>query len=44
MKLLENFSLKNLTTFGVEASTKYFAEIFSEEELVELLSDDKSRR
>jgi len=44
MKLLENYSLKNLNTFGIEASTKYFAEIFSEEELVELLSDDKSRR
>ena len=44
MKLIENYSLKNLNTFGIEASTKYFAEIFSEEELVELLSDDKSKR
>ncbi len=44
MKLIENYSLKNLNTFGIEASTKYFAEIFSEEELLELLSDDRSRR
>jgi len=44
MKLIENYSLKNLNTFGIEARTKYFAEIFSEEELVELLSDDKCRR
>jgi UDP-N-acetylmuramate dehydrogenase len=44
MKLIENYSLKNLNTFGIEAHTKYFAEIFSEEELVELLSDDKCRR
>jgi len=43
MKHFENYSLKNLNTFGIEASTKYFTEIFSEKELIELLSDEKSK-
>jgi UDP-N-acetylmuramate dehydrogenase len=43
MKYFENYSLKNLNTFGIEASTKYFTEIFSEKELIELLSDEKSK-
>jgi len=43
MKLFENYSLKNLNTFGIEVITKYFAEIFSEKELIELLSDEKSK-
>ena len=38
MKLLQNHSLKNYNTFGVDISSKYFAEIFSEFELVELLN------
>ncbi len=39
--LIQNHSLKNLNTFGVDVKAKLFAEIFSEEELVELLSDTK---
>jgi UDP-N-acetylmuramate dehydrogenase len=37
--LIQNQSLKNLNTFGVEAKAKLFAEVFSEDELVKLLSD-----
>ncbi len=36
MKIKENFSLKDLNTFGVEARAGYFAGINSEEELAEL--------
>ncbi len=39
--LIQNQSLKNLNTFGVEAKAKLFAEVFSEEELIKLLSDEK---
>lgn len=39
MKLLQNHSLKNLNTFGVNARSKYFVEISSESDLVELLDD-----
>lgn len=39
--LFKNQSLKNLNTFGVEAKAKLFAEVFSEDELVKLLSDEK---
>ena len=39
--LTQNQSLKNLNTFGVEAKAKLFAELFSEEELAELLCDGK---
>lgn len=38
--LIHNQSLKNLNTFGVESKAKLFAELFSEEELVELLCDE----
>ena len=41
MKLTENHSLKNLNTLGVEVKAKLFAEVFSEEELIELLSEIK---
>lgn len=37
MKVQENFSLKNYNTFGVEAKAKYFAEVNSLEELLEVL-------
>jgi len=40
MKLLQNYSLKNLNTFGVDVSSKYFAEIFSELEIEELFNDN----
>ena len=39
MKLLQNYSLKNLNTFGVDVSSKYFAEIFSDSELIDLFKD-----
>lgn len=38
--LIQNQSLKNLNTFGVEAKAKLFAEVFSEDELVKLLSEE----
>jgi len=41
MSLLKNLSLKNLNTFGVDVNAKLFAEVFSEEELIQLLSDEK---
>ena len=37
MKIQENYSLKNHNTFGVDVSAKYFAEVTSQEELVEVL-------
>ena len=39
--LIQNQSLKDLNTFGVEAKAKLFVEVFSEDELVKLLSDEK---
>ena len=42
MKFLENISLKPYNTFGVEASAKYFAEVNSTEELVEILRQYKN--
>ena len=41
--LIQNQSLKNLNTFGVEAKAKLFAEVFSEDELVELINDKKNK-
>lgn len=41
MLVLKDHSLKNLNTFGVNVKAKLFAEVFSEDELVELLSDEK---
>ncbi len=37
MKIKQDFSLKKLNTFGVEVKAKLFAEVFSEEELKEIL-------
>lgn len=36
---IETRSLKNLNTFGIDVSTKLFAEVWSEEELVELMDN-----
>jgi len=41
MLVLQNHSLKKLNTFGVEVKVKLFAEVFSEDELIEILSDVK---
>jgi len=43
MKLLQDHSLKKLNTFGVDVKAKLFAEVFSEEELVELIGDKKNK-
>ncbi len=42
--LLQNLSLKTFNTFGVDIKAKLFAEIFSDEELVELICDKKNNR
>jgi UDP-N-acetylmuramate dehydrogenase len=44
MKLLQDHSLKILNTFGVDVKAKLFAEVFSEEELIKLLSDINLKR
>ena len=44
MLLLKNHSLKNLNSFGVDVKAKLFAEVFSEEELIKLLSDETFKR
>ena len=41
MQLLQNHSLKKLNTFGVDVKAKLFVEVFSEDELREILSDVK---
>ncbi|MHB1688855.1 MAG: UDP-N-acetylmuramate dehydrogenase [Ignavibacteriaceae bacterium] len=43
MIIKENFSLKKLNTFHLDVKTKYFAEIFSEDEIKEILSKESSR-
>ena len=44
MNLLNNHSLKNFNTFGVDAKAKFFAEVFSEEELITLINDQKFKK
>lgn len=41
--ILRNYSLKDLNSFGVDIKAKYFASFNSEEELLELLSDETSQ-
>lgn len=41
MTVKENFSLRKLNTFGIEAIAKYFAEVSSMEEIRELLSTNE---
>ncbi len=38
MKIAKNISLKNLNTFGVDVKSKYFVEVYSEEELKQVIS------
>jgi len=40
MKVLNDHSLQNLNTFKIDVKAKYFAEIFSVQELPELLADN----
>ena len=42
MKIEENFSLKSYNTFGVEAKARYFAEVYSLEELKEALQSNNA--
>ena len=44
MLLNKNNSLKNLNTFGVDVKAKLFAEVFSEDEISDLLADEKINR
>lgn len=44
MLLHKNHSFKNLNTFGVDVNSKFFAEVFSEDELINLLSDKEINR
>jgi UDP-N-acetylmuramate dehydrogenase len=39
LQILENFSLKNFNTFGIDVSARYFVEINNGEELTELFMD-----
>src|ERR1700749_598116 len=41
MTLLENYSLKKLNTFGIDASAYYFAEVSSVEEICDILAESK---
>jgi len=41
MKILTNISLKPFNTFHIDVNAKYFAEVASTEELLQLLSSDK---
>ena len=42
MTIQENFSLKNHNTFGVDVSAKYFAEVNSVEELLDVLKNHQT--
>lgn len=44
MELLENFSLKNHNTFGIEAKAKEFIAVHSVDELREVLLDNTSKK
>jgi UDP-N-acetylmuramate dehydrogenase len=39
LQILQNVSLKNFNTFGIEASARYFVEINHEDDLTELFAD-----
>jgi UDP-N-acetylmuramate dehydrogenase len=41
MKIEKNISLKNLNTFGVDIKSKYFVEVYSEEELKQVLNTEE---
>ncbi len=41
MEITENFSLKHFNTFGIDAKARAFAEVKSEEEIIELLSSKR---
>jgi len=41
MKILKDYNLKDLNTFGVDVNTKFFVEINSEEDLIEFLGQEE---
>jgi len=41
MQIIENFSLKHLNTFGVEAKAKYFVQLNSTQEIIDFIRDKK---
>ena len=41
MKVVKNIPLKNLNTFGVDVKSKYFVEVYSEEELKQVLNSEE---
>ncbi len=41
MTILENVSLKQYNTFGIEATAKYFSKITNEDDLIKILKDNK---
>lgn len=42
MNIRENISLKPYNTFGIDAKAKYFAEVSSEQELIDILNEFKN--
>ena len=44
MKIQENFSLKKNNTFRIDVKAKYFAEVYSTEELTSILSDSNYKK
>jgi len=44
MELLENFSLKNYNTFGIEAKAKEFVAVHSVNELRKIIKENKSKK
>jgi UDP-N-acetylmuramate dehydrogenase len=44
MKIKENYSLRNHNTFGIDVNARYFAEIHSDQALIELLRHPLARK
>ena len=44
MEILENFSLKNHNTFGIEAKAKSFVAVHSVAELQQILEENSSKK
>jgi len=44
MNILSNFSLRQLNTFGIGAVARFYTELFSEEDLLEILHDKNLRQ
>ena len=44
MQLLQDHSIKNLNTFGVDIKAKLFAECCTEEELLQILLEKKLKK